>query len=161
MYLHFSWSRRQKTNTSILILGQVWPCLARTICNSMEKIVLSNTRYKLQAGRMLSSTHPPPWNSTETSNIEFMTVMLHTKMLVFFSLFCYFYVKSLVLKALNLSTSKSFFLFRFQVGFPPPALVLKWNLSCTGIDSPYVWRKVIKIYLILKLGESALYKKLF
>ena len=69
-----------------------------------------------------------------------------------FILFCYFYVKSLVLKALCLSPSLSVFRcfssFLSSCEFVVFALARKWNLSCTAVESPYVDRRVLRLFLL-------------
>ena len=96
------------TRTHVTLLG----------LNNLEfnvKFGSSNTHCILQTVRMSPSTQPPlKWN-LHCINKVYNCYVRHNSACSF-SLFCYLYVKSLVLKALSLSVSQNFSVF-FSIGF--------------------------------------------
>ena len=123
------------TRTHVTLLG----------LNNLEfhvKFGSSNTHCILQAARMSPSTQPPlKWN-LHCIKKAYNCYVRHNSACTF-SLFCYLYVKSLVLKALSLSLSQHFLSFSFSSEFLDFTLMCKWNLSCTAIDSLCACRQVI------------------
>ena len=105
-----TWRIQQKINVSTFLLGNIWPCWSWTKWNSTKHLVSSNPLYNHQAGRIFISTHPlPSCNSRDTLVRKLMTAMLYTLIPVVYVLFCYFYVKRLVMKSISLSPSLGVF----------------------------------------------------
>ena len=99
--------------------------------------------------------------------LKYKTFMLYTIMLIVYcfviSLWEFWFWNDFIY--LHISASSIFCLcfflqiFVFKKDNCFCVIMRKWNISCTGVESQYVCRKVIQLYLPSKMRGEVLYKK--